>query len=511
MIDVSCKEIYQESSHRLKDDYDFQYFEHLDDSITYCKRRASKHYEMDRVVATVWKSLSEDFTSNYKITITEQKENAIRNIFSNCLVAFERGDVLAIPLDNTKWTSGKKYKITYSNQVPETVHELKRTGWINLAPACYYGKNDIRNRNTRIWISETLAQAFRDIVPYEHIYQDFKELIIVRDSNKQDMFYSDIPYSNKLRKDIRKYNHFMREFKVEYTKLEREKVDNVYFEQFSFFRPNIPNFKYQYKSYMCKKEKQLFRNYPTSYTVPVSPIDGLLSEIVVKYLLSSDLTCVFNRGETKDGKSFKLGGRFYTGAKGHQSITKKERGTITIDGKPTVELDYKSLHIAMLYALEKEQIKDDPYIVKGKEELRDFTKKILLTGLNAKSEKSTLWRIWQDVFELLTKEKVTLKEEDLLVNILRLKPDWKELVKGLNQRHRAIEKYTFNDTGIHLMNKDARIMRTILMSLVKEDIPCLPMHDSVIVQEKHKDALRKVMEDSYKKHMNRFKCEVEEK
>ena len=54
---------------------------------------------------------------------------------------------------------------------------------------------------------------------------------------------------------------------------------------------------------------------------------------------------VFNRG------AFKCGGRFF----GHwvQMIPSGYRKYLQIDGEPTVEIDYSSMHISMLYAMKK--------------------------------------------------------------------------------------------------------------------------------------------------------------
>jgi hypothetical protein len=54
-----------------------------------------------------------------------------------------------------------------------------------------------------------------------------------------------------------------------------------------------------------------------------------------------DLHRVFSRG------SFQLGGRFY--GCDVQNISKRLRSHITINGEPTVEIDYSSMHLRMLY------------------------------------------------------------------------------------------------------------------------------------------------------------------
>ena len=58
-------------------------------------------------------------------------------------------------------------------------------------------------------------------------------------------------------------------------------------------------------------------------------------------LASNQLHRVFNQG------SFSLGGRFYGGW--WQNIPAECRAAITINGDPTIEMDYPRLHPTLLY------------------------------------------------------------------------------------------------------------------------------------------------------------------
>ncbi len=518
---ANFESIYQEYVPSPDNRYPFQYFDSLDDSIIYCKRRASRHYEVEQAAEAVWKSFSHDFSANDKTCTVERKKHALKNILCNLLRAFARGDVVAVSFDRNAWSSGREnYFITFSYQVPEVIMELSRTGWIHIVHGFYYGSGDKRNRKARIWMSENLADLFFKIVPDNDIYQDFKQPVIVRNTDKEDMPYLDTPFSNRRRKDIQRYNAFMKPFKVEYTPCQRATVKNLYFEEFNVFREYTPNwmyhfFKYRVKGrsdtggYVLKEEDR--KPIPNAWNrEDKSETPGLLIHNGDKALLNTDLTCVFNRGETVEGKAFRLGGRFYTGDRGHQGIARAERATITINGEPTVELDFKAYHISMLYAMNGWQIERDPYTIEGKESLRILVKKLLLVGLNADSERATLGRIGEDIFSLLARREIRQEELDLLSSILNSRPDWVELIRDLKREHKAIAGHFFNDAGIHLMNRDSRIMRDILMDLIGKGVPCLPVHDSVIVPERHKDELRRVMDKCYRKHMG-FTCPIEQK
>jgi hypothetical protein len=88
-----------------------------------------------------------------------------------------------------------------------------------------------------------------------------------------------------------------------------------------------------------------------------------------------------------NNNSWHQGGRFY-GAwwMGCPSILRKY---ITINGLPTIELDYSGIHINLLYALEGinyAEINEDPYTLDDGVPDRNLNKLILLTALNAENE-----------------------------------------------------------------------------------------------------------------------------
>ena len=84
---------------------------------------------------------------------------------------------------------------------------------------------------------------------------------------------------------------------------------------------------------------------------------------------------VFNNGKFEDG------GRFYGGW--WQSIPSRLRPFITINGKPTVELDYSTMHPRMLYAHIGMECPADPYNVGFNSDRRDLVKKAFNALINA--------------------------------------------------------------------------------------------------------------------------------
>lgn len=485
----------------------FQYFRSLDDSLIYCLRRNSKHHELNKVVDVIFESLPDD-VKNCRQKLEKKRKDAIHNIVSNIIIAHRRGKVIAVSLNrNTYSVYNRRYKITFAFEITGMIHEMKDAGWIHQHIFFYFGAGDRRNHKSRIWMSEKLRNIIPDDILAEDIYQDLKEPIILKDSQKNEIAYKDTRFSIKRRKFINKYNSFMKNFEIQYTPTPREQtIINPHYEKYHLFKQYISNF--SYLIYKHKVNTQRMTANILSDLEPNTPPPP--REILIlnrgKSLLASDLRCIFNRGDKKGGKAFNFGGRFYTGDRGHQSIRKGERKTITINGEKTVERDFDAFHIAMLYAKMGIQIQGSPYIIDGMSELKDLVKSVFLVSLNAKSERETLGSIGGKIFLILMKKNIKQSELKMLNGILHHKPDFKELILTIETVHAPIAKFINDDAGITLMNDDSKIMTRILDSLIERNIPCLPVHDSVIVMERHDAILRQTMDKAYRKEMNGFTC-----
>ena len=95
---------------------------------------------------------------------------------------------------------------------------------------------------------------------------------------------------------------------------------------------------------------------------------------------------IFNNG------SFDEGGRFYGGW--WQSIPREFRKHITINHKPTEEVDYSGHHLRILYALKEKKLAGYPYEVKSSSrntpELIQDRKDATLIMLNCKNSLKAL-------------------------------------------------------------------------------------------------------------------------
>ena len=185
-------------------------------------------------------------------------------------------------------------------------------------------------------------------------------------------------------------------------------------------------------------------------------------------------------------------GRFYGGW--WQRIPKSWRSKIYINEMPTIEDDYGSLHPILLYA--KKGIdyhsleKGDPYNVaklylENPDDQRKLIKKLFLTAINAKDEKSCFHAVKSELQTELQNFKFTFD-------------NLREILDELKSLHPEISDDFCNGKGIGLLNLDGQIAEYIIKKFTYSNIPVLCIHDSFIVSFKQDDFLRTTMNDAVK-------------
>lgn len=261
-------------------------------------------------------------------------------------------------------------------------------------------------------------------------------------------------------------------------------------------------------NYISDISKSILNNTYYKYSNPTyihPPILGR-NDNSCKEILYPRISAVFSRG------SFDCGGRLYSIVKrgmGWQNLSQEERHTITINGESTVELDFKALHISMLYAIMGIQIREDPYTYFSTE-MRSLYKTLMLRLLNARSIRGTLQSIERTLWTLKRKPFILSKEMKILNAVEKFKPNWNKLVSELMEHHKPIRHFFGSDCGVYLQRLDGEMMLHILSVLAQEGIPALPVHDSVIVPRHAQNRTAEVMQTTYRHYMG-FDCVVEAK
>jgi hypothetical protein len=207
-----------------------------------------------------------------------------------------------------------------------------------------------------------------------------------------------------------------------------------------------------------------------------------LNELGVEFLMfrlvKESLHRVFNRG------SFDCNGRAYGAL--HQKLPKELRPFIHIDGRPTLEIDFRAYHVIMLYHLKGIDYPEDPYTVCGGLEMRKAFKIASLIGINA----PTIRKAYRAILAKFEEENIPLP---------MVKRPLKYLIETYKARHQPIADSICSDVGIELQNIDSHIMNSILMRLMDMGILGLSVYDSVIVAEEFAEIARSVMIEEYQK------------
>ena len=183
------------------------------------------------------------------------------------------------------------------------------------------------------------------------------------------------------------------------------------------------------------------------------------------------LTRIFSKA------SFDLGGRLFSPI---QNYTKQTRKYFYLNGEPTIEIDYSSIHPHMLYHREGLEFGgNDPYAIEGFD--RDDVKvafNIMLNKETASANKSVAKTISKDLdYDIDTAE---------------------ALEKAIHALHSPIAHHFNTGIGLTLQRRDSDIALLVINTFVKDLRPIICVHDSFIVSVRDTETLILAMNDGYK-------------
>lgn len=214
-------------------------------------------------------------------------------------------------------------------------------------------------------------------------------------------------------------------------------------------------------------------------------------------------------------ESIHLGGRFYGN---YQNLPKVDRERILIDGEQTVELDFNSLHIAILYAESGLSIVTDPYVIDrftrnsikqvflrltNTSNLSALEGQITLSGDPEKKEQYIRYKMQLDIYKahkLLGMKCTKPFMPDWFNHFIEGLPDHikgRELIDSLKARHPAIaHRFGEADIGLKLQRTDSEIMAIAMNHLSQAEVPFLPIHDSIICKFSDEGIVRDALEQA---------------
>ncbi|MFD1767978.1 hypothetical protein ACFSAG_14115 [Sphingorhabdus buctiana] len=192
--------------------------------------------------------------------------------------------------------------------------------------------------------------------------------------------------------------------------------------------------------------------------------------------LDAALVRIFN-------KEMSRGGRFYACGRSWQNIPSLERQFVTINGEATTELDFATLHAAMLYSEVGATPPDDSYAIEPWP--RDLVKRSFLTLINAKTFQAALGAIAN------SREMLAFMGHDMRGRLASAK----NLISDIKGRHQPVAEFFHKDAGARLMRKDSDLAAAILKKLLANGVVGLPVHDSFLVPASKSAQLEEVMHD----------------
>lgn len=300
--------------------------------------------------------------------------------------------------------------------------------------------------DTRIWASEWLQKKFKKARFHQfmvHPYED-REPIILRDTSKVALEYTDTTETVRMRSILRNYNELLSKTHIDIYDLE----------------------------------------------VPVLEV----GEVKRKMCLQINQQDKFVR-RIFNNERWDQGGRFYGGW--WQRCPKEFRKKIMIDGFRTAEVDFSGLHIVILYAQRGinywAEVNEDPYELHGVNnidpdiDLRTVAKLLLLTAINADNESMT-FQAFRSQAEAGSLAKRLTNEQ--LSSVL----------SALKRKHEPIADKLASGVGIDLMYIDSQITELLIERFMTEyKCPILTVHDSYIVPYGYDRFLEKEMQIAFEK------------
>ena len=176
----------------------------------------------------------------------------------------------------------------------------------------------------------------------------------------------------------------------------------------------------------------------------------LIDRCYILPIPSNPLRRIFSRS------SFSLHGRAYGW---WQNIPEAARATLTINGEPVVEADYKSLHPTILYNEAGIRFSGDPYDVDGFK--RSDIKLGFVIAINAKNTPAAI--------------------AALADHLGTGRRHASNVIAAIKRCHKPIEKQFCSDAGVRLMRTDSELILTAMRAMNDNGEPALPVHDSLIV------------------------------
>jgi hypothetical protein len=208
-------------------------------------------------------------------------------------------------------------------------------------------------------------------------------------------------------------------------------------------------------------------------------------------LFKTDIYRVFNNGEEAN-PSFNDGGRLFGGW--WMSIAEGLRKAITINGQPTVELDYRSCHPRMLYHRKGLDCEGDLY------DLPEIAAYEEASGVAPGTYRGYVKWLMQVLINCRGRPRAAEKPDQIA------EPPGlsaKKIIAFIEARHQPIADTFKTGAGMQLMRLESDIALEIISEAMAEGWPVLSIHDSFIAPLEQAGWLKAMMIDAYVRRLGR--------
>lgn len=195
--------------------------------------------------------------------------------------------------------------------------------------------------------------------------------------------------------------------------------------------------------------------------------------------------------------SFSRYGRFHGD---YQTIPQADRRDITFDHHPTVELDIESCHLTILYSsvgIDASRIGVDLYCPDEIDFcVRPVEEEYSNCSLTRKDVKEFMMRMINCETRLQAVQALTSLEQ-LNCKFGKKHDYYNRVIDALIEEHEPIKHLFFRGLSMELMYDESEMMLEVLKGCVSEQLPVLPIHDSIICLEDNKQQVSNLMRDVF--------------
>jgi len=419
----------------------------------------------------------------------KKRREALVRIIANLRLAYDTDVPLHYSRRSNEYKNAvKNYGVGYDVTML-CINRLLLKGLLNRSGFMFHkDKKDKRNRRTRVWASHNLISLFEPIDP-RHIVKEPPQLIQLRE-----------PRTKKEKKQKKEAKQLTYPRTEQTLRMKNQIVEYHDLLERNYICVDIPA-----DVVLNDKTREMIDYIPRSGLIhavwttnnsntnkSVSILSSSIPPLLIGFFMSMRYHWIYR---TFTG-SFEKGGRYQGGA--WMNLTNQMREYLKINYEPTIELDYKNFNARLIYHMDGLDYEGDDAYICG-DAPRKLYKTATISMLN-----SELDNYYNTVKYAFKDKNYHKKGYDNCLYMSNVVP----IVDDIMREHEKIKHHFGAGEALKTQRLESQIISNILDRFIARGIVALPVHDSVIVQQKHEDLLRQVMEEEYEKVMG-FKPIIE--